>query len=59
MKKFYSFLIASMLVATSAMAQFDVTFMVDMSNETVDANGVHVAGSFQGWNPSGTPLTDM
>jgi hypothetical protein len=37
-----------------------VTFKVDMTNETVGANGVHVAGNFQGWNP-GSPdheLTD-
>jgi 1,4-alpha-glucan branching enzyme len=36
-----------------------VTFQVDMSNEEVSAEGVYVAGSFQGWNASGTPLTDM
>ena len=37
-----------------------VTLRVDMSNEAaVSANGVHVAGSFQGWAASGTPLTDM
>jgi hypothetical protein len=35
-----------------------VTFLVDMSEETVSPNGVHVAGSFQGWNPSGTPMTN-
>lgn len=35
-----------------------VKFSVDMSNETVSSNGVHVAGSFQGWNPSGTTMTD-
>ncbi|MEY3398910.1 MAG: hypothetical protein RL220_1504 [Bacteroidota bacterium] len=28
-----------------------VTFMVNMSLETVSPNGVHVAGSFQGWSP--------
>lgn len=37
-----------------------VTLRVDMSNEAaVSANGVHVAGSFQGWTANGTPLTDM
>ena len=34
-----------------------VTFRVNMSDQTVAAAGVHVAGSFQGWNPSSTPLT--
>lgn len=36
-----------------------LTLRVDMSLETIDANGVHVAGAFQGWNPSGTPMTDI
>jgi len=36
-----------------------VTFRVDMSNETVDPAGVHVAGSFQGWDPAATPLVDQ
>jgi hypothetical protein len=32
-------------------------FLVDMSNEpAVDPGGVHVAGSFQGWNPAITRL---
>jgi hypothetical protein len=35
-----------------------VTFQVDMSLETVSANGVHIAGSFQGWNP-GDPAGEM
>jgi len=37
----------------------DVTFKVDMSQQTVSANGVHLAGSFQGWNPASTELTDL
>ena len=38
-----------------------VTFMVDMTNETVGPNGVHVAGNFQGWNPGSADheLTDL
>lgn len=34
-----------------------VTFQVDMTGLTVSSNGVHIAGSFQGWNPGGTPMT--
>ncbi len=34
-----------------------VTFQVDMTGLTVSSNGVHIAGSFQGWNPAGTPMT--
>lgn len=33
-----------------------VRFYVDMQNEIPSSNGVHVAGSFQGWNPSSTIL---
>lgn len=36
-----------------------VTFRVNMSNQTVSGNGVHVAGSFQGWNPGATPLSPV
>jgi hypothetical protein len=34
-----------------------VTLVVDLSEQTVSANGVHVAGSFQGWNPAATAMT--
>ena len=37
----------------------DITFQVDLSNEVVSANGIHVAGSFQGWDPAGTELLDI
>ena len=33
-----------------------VTFRVDMSEQTVSANGIHVAGSFQGWDPEVTEM---
>lgn len=35
-----------------------VTFRVDMNGQTVDPNGVHLAGNFQGWSPGSTRLTD-
>ena len=34
-----------------------VVFRVDLGNRTPNPAGVHIAGSFQGWNPSGTPMT--
>jgi hypothetical protein len=34
----------------------DVTFNVNMANETVDAAGAHIAGEFNGW--SSVPMTD-
>ncbi len=37
----------------------DITFSVDMSNETVSPDGVHIAGSFNGYDPAATALTDM
>jgi len=36
----------------------DITFQVDMSGQTVSPDGVHIAGSFQGWDPAGTLMTD-
>jgi len=40
----------------------DVTLKVNMAwevaNNVISADGVHVAGDFQGWSPSTTPMTD-
>lgn len=33
-----------------------VTFQVDLANESLSPNGVHIMGDFQGWNPSTTPM---
>ena len=33
-----------------------VSFRVNMSNETVSAAGVHLAGGFQGWDPGATAV---
>jgi hypothetical protein len=39
----------------------EITFQVDMSNETVSSDGIHIAGSFQdpAWQPGDTPMTDQ
>ncbi len=37
----------------------DVTFRVNMQDVTVSANGVHLAGNFQGFDPDATPMTDV
>ena len=34
----------------------NVTLNLDMENVTVSDDGVHVAGSFQGWDPAATAL---
>ena len=44
-------------ISTSVFA-VNVTLIVDMENVTVSGDGVHVAGSFQGWDPATTALTD-
>ncbi len=36
----------------------DVTFRVDMFNEEVSPNGVHLAGDFQGWDPAATLMVN-
>lgn len=55
----YSFLTLSIAILFSLQfsAQVNVTFKVDMSSETVSADGVHVAGSINGWDTQATPLT--
>ncbi|MDP7435579.1 MAG: T9SS type A sorting domain-containing protein [Flavobacteriales bacterium] len=57
MKHLFSLLAAAML-ASAAWAQTTVTLTVDMTNEMVSMDGVHVAGNFQGWDPAATPMTD-
>nr|NQU90754.1 lamin tail domain-containing protein [Bacteroidota bacterium] len=37
--------------------EVNVTFQVNMANETVSGDGVHVAGSFQSWDPAASELT--
>lgn len=48
---------AAALVATSGAFAKKVKIQVDMTGQTVSANGVHVAGNFQGWSPSTTALS--
>ncbi|MGB2470373.1 MAG: T9SS type A sorting domain-containing protein, partial [Flavobacteriales bacterium] len=44
---------------TACVAPLVVTFTADMSVvSSVSPEGVHLAGSFQGWDPAGTPLMD-
>jgi hypothetical protein len=60
MKKLYA-LAAALFLGVSAFAQttYNVTFQVDMGSATINANGVHVAGSFQGWSPGTTAMTQV
>jgi hypothetical protein len=36
-----------------------VTFKVDMTGLTISPNGVHLAGNFQGWNPTSTLMNNI
>ena len=72
MKKIFTFCFVA-LSAMMAQAQVAVTFNVDMTGSTVDANGVHMAGNFNdvnydgtaenaayvNWNPSAIALADQ
>jgi hypothetical protein len=48
---------AFLIMLASFSQAIDVTFRVDMSLQTVPPEGVHLAGSFQGWDPSATLMT--
>lgn len=52
-------LIALMSTAISGAFARKVKFSVDMTGQTVSANGVHVAGNFQSWSPSTTAMTKV
>ncbi|MFU8842792.1 MAG: hypothetical protein ACNA7V_03175 [Bacteroidales bacterium] len=53
------FVIFGLSISLLSAQNVNVTFRVDMQNETVPIEGVHVAGSFQGWDPGSTPLVPM
>lgn len=62
MKNLYA-LATAMIIGLASFAQSDVTFMVDMNNETVSADGVHLAGAFGAdgyaeWQPDGIAMSD-
>ena len=44
-------------VADDGSCAYVVTIRLDMSTQAVSAEGVHVAGAFQGWDPGSTPMT--
>ncbi|WP_406682848.1 T9SS type A sorting domain-containing protein [Seonamhaeicola sp. MEBiC1930] len=56
-KLFFIVITFIMLVSFQVFSQVNVKIQVDMSSETVSADGVHVAGSLNGWSPSDTLLT--
>lgn len=62
MKKTLQTMILLLMAVGFAFGQVKVTVSVNVSNETVDASGVHVAGNWDPaneWNPSAFPMNDM
>lgn len=55
--RFDNFTLVADTLTSSPTTTSIVTFQVNMQYQTVSANGVHIAGNFQGWNPSATPMT--
>lgn len=55
MKRFLLSLVA--LVAVFSSKATSVLIAVDMTGQTISANGVHIAGSFQAWDPAATAMT--
>jgi hypothetical protein len=53
-----SLLILFLLFYLIKLQAVEVTFRVDMSNETVSPNGVFIAGTFNGWNATSDPLVE-
>ena len=61
-----SILILFIVFTVCNLKAFNITFSVDMNNESVSSNGVHLAGNFQSeagfkedWNPSITQMSDV
>ena len=46
-------MILGLLAAGALSAQVDITFEVDMTDQTVGMNGVHLAGNFMDWDDDG------
>lgn len=65
MRKFYTLLMAMIMSGVAWSQNRNVTFQVDMTGQTIDATGVHIAGDFQGpaggsnWTPNGTTMNQV
>lgn len=52
-------LLPVILITSFGWSQVNITFQVDMSFEIInEEDSVHIAGSFQGWDPAATVLVD-
>ena len=60
MKKLYAIAAALCFgVAAYAQSTYSVTFELNLGSTTANTNGVHIAGSFQGWQPDTTELVQV
>ncbi len=55
----FSFTLFFTLLIGNIFGQVDITFQVDMTGQTISSDGVHIAGSVNGWNTSSHTLTDQ
>lgn len=53
------FVIYGLLICSLNLSAVMVTFQVDMSQMVISPNGVHLAGDFQGWDPSSYTMTNI
>ncbi len=62
MKQFYTFLFLMMIAGYSQAQMIEVTFQVDANQlaltKKIFSKGIHVVGSFQGWDPAKNPMSD-
>ena len=58
MKKSFTLAFFSVFALSLQAQMVHVTFRVDLNDQTVSSDGVHVAGDFQEWSPNSTAMTD-
>ena len=46
------------IIANTHAQESNITFNVDMNTTAISSDGVHLAGSFQDWNPNTLELQD-
>ncbi|MFQ3240291.1 MAG: hypothetical protein ACI9NI_002622 [Olleya marilimosa] len=60
MKKNYftGLIILTILLSIPSFSQVNVTLKVDMTGQTINADGIHVVGTINGWSTNATILTE-
>ncbi len=62
MKKFYALFFILFTLGVSQAQMIEVTFQVDVNElaltKKISSSGVHIAGSFQGWDPAKDAMSD-